>query len=184
MGQIGFYKGIFCGIIALDELKLLNYMISMICAIGRNREIGLNNKLLWNIPEDMRHFVKITSGRTVIMGDKTFLSIGKLLPNRKNIVVTLDKNFKAEGCEVRNSLEDVLKEYKNSSEEVFVIGGATIYKLSLPMADKLYLTLVDDAPEADTFFPDYSAFSKIVSEKTSSDENYKYKFVELEKDEN
>jgi len=121
-------------------------MISMICAIGKNREIGFNQKLLWNLPEDMRHFVKVTSGHTVIMGEKTYQSIGKPLPNRKNIVVTLDKNFTAIGCDVRYSLEEVLSEFKNSTEEIFVIGGGTIYRLALPMADKLYLTLVDDAP--------------------------------------
>jgi len=155
-------------------------MISIIVAIGKNRAIGRNNQLLWNIPEDMRHFKTITAGRTVIMGDRTFQSIGRPLPNRRNIVVTLDKNFKAVGCEVRNSLEEVLGEYKNSEEEVFVIGGGIIYKLSLPFADKLYLTVVDDAPkDADTFFPDYSEFKNIVSKIDSGDDNYKYSFLEL-----
>ncbi len=151
----------------------------MICAIGKNREIGFNQKLLWNLPEDMRHFVKVTSGHTVIMGEKTYQSIGKPLPNRKNIVVTLDKNFTAIGCDVRYSLEEVLSEYKNSTEEIFVIGGGTIYRLALPMADKLYLTLVDDAPEADTFFPDYAEFNQIISEEAMDNGQYKFKFVEL-----
>jgi dihydrofolate reductase len=154
-------------------------MISMICAIGKNREIGCKNKLLWNIPEDMAHFVKITSGKTVIMGEKTFQSIGRPLPRRKNIVVTLDKDFQAEGVEVRFDLDEVLREYKNYEEEVFVIGGGIIYKLSLPMADKLYLTLVDDAPEADTFFPDYSEFKTVVKKEEMDNGKYKFKFVEL-----
>lgn len=156
-------------------------MISIIVAIGKNRAIGRNNQLLWNIPEDMEHFRKITSGHTVIMGDKTFLSIGKPLTNRKNIVVTLDKNFTAEGVEISNSLEDVLNKHKNSEEEVFVIGGGMIYKLSLPYADKLYLTIVEDAPEADTFFPDYSEFKNVVSEEDNDNGKYKFKFLELTK---
>jgi len=154
-------------------------MISMICAIGKNREIGCKNKLLWDLPEDMAHFVRITSGKTVIMGEKTYQSIGRPLPKRKNIVVSLDENFKAEGCEVSNDLFKVLMKYKNSKEEVFVIGGGMIYKLSLPMADKLYLTLVDDAPEADTFFPDYSEFKTVINEEEMDNGKYKFKFVEL-----
>jgi dihydrofolate reductase len=157
-------------------------MISIIVAVGKNRAIGKDNHLLWNIPEDMEHFRKTTAGKTVIMGDRTFRSIGNPLSDRKNIIVTFDKNFKAEGCEVRYSLEEVLQEYKKSEEEVFVIGGGMIYRISLLFADKLYLTIVDDAPEdADTFFPDYSEFSKVVSERESSDGNCKYKFVELTK---
>lgn len=155
-------------------------MISIIVAVGKNRAIGRKNQLLWNIPEDMQHFKKITSGHTVIMGDRTFQSIGKPLPNRKNIVVTLDKTFEAPGCEIRYSLEEVLGEYKNSDEEVFVIGGGIIYKLSLPFADKLYLTVVDDAPEdADTFFPDYSEFKNVVSKIDSGEGKFQYSFLEL-----
>jgi len=157
-------------------------MISIIVAVGKNRAIGRNNRLLWNISEDMDHFKKITSGHTVIMGDKTFLSIGKLLPNRKNIVVTLDKNFVAEGCEIRYSLEEVLKEYKNSKEEVFIIGGGQIYALSLPQADKLYLTVVNDAPkDADTFFPNYSQFKNLIKEEKKDNGKYKFTFLELTK---
>lgn len=157
-------------------------MISIIVAIGKNMAIGRNNQLLWDIPEDMEHFRKITAGKTVIMGDKTFQSIGHPLPKRKNIVVTLDKEFKAEGCEIRYSLEEVLQEYKNSEEEVFVIGGGIIYRLSLPFTDKLYLTIVDDAPEdADTFFPEYQEFTNLVSEESVDNGKYKFKFIELTK---
>ncbi|KKP80324.1 MAG: Dihydrofolate reductase [Candidatus Moranbacteria bacterium GW2011_GWF2_35_39] len=151
----------------------------MICAIGKNREIGFRNKLLWNLPEDMKHFVQVTSNHTVIMGEKTFQSIGKPLPNRKNIVVSLSKDFQAPGCEISNDLFAVLNKYKNVEEEVFVIGGGMIYKLSLPMADKLYLTLVDDAPEADTFFPDYSEFRNILKKEEINNGKYKFKFIEL-----
>ncbi len=154
-------------------------MISIICAIGKNNEIGFQNKLLWDIPDDMKHFKDITMGHTVVMGQKTFKSIGKPLPNRHNIIVTLDKNFKANGCEIKYSLEDVLKEGKNKSEEVFIIGGGQIYKQSIPYADKLYLTLVDDSPEADTFFPNYSEFKTIVKEEKKVYNGLNYKFIEL-----
>ncbi|KKR21518.1 MAG: Dihydrofolate reductase [Candidatus Moranbacteria bacterium GW2011_GWA2_39_41] len=156
-------------------------MISLIVAIGKNNAIGRNNQLLWNIPEDMKHFKKITTSHTVIMGDRTYLSIGRPLPNRKNIVVSLDENFVAEeGCEISHDLFKTLDEYKNSDEEVFVVGGGMIYKLSLPMVDKLYLTIVDDAPEdADTFFPDYSEFNQIVKEENIDNGQYKFKFLEL-----
>ena len=157
-------------------------MISMICAVGKNLAIGRDNKLIWNLPNDLKHFKEITMGRTVIMGDRTFESIGRPLPGRKNIVVTLTENYEAPGCEVRNSLEEVLSEYKNSEEEVFVIGGATIYKLSLPFVDKLYLTLVDDAPaDADAFFPDYSEFTKEISREEREENGIRYAFVELVK---
>jgi len=157
-------------------------MISIIVAVGKNRAIGRKNQLLWDIPEDMDHFRKITSGHTVVMGERTFLSIGRPLPNRKNVVVTLDKNFQADGVEIRYSLDDVLQEYKDSQEEVFVIGGGIIYNLSLPHADKLYLTIVDDAPEdADTFFADYSDFKNIVNEEAQDNGKYKFTFLELTK---
>lgn len=156
-------------------------MISIIVVVGKNREIGFENKLLWNIPEDMQRFKKITTGHTVVMGDKTFESIGGALPERKNIVVTFDKDYQAEGAEVSNSLKDVLKEAKNSDEEVFVIGGGQIYKQALPMADKLYITEVDDVPEADVYFPDYSEFNKIIFEKEGEAGALKYRFLELVK---
>ena len=155
-------------------------MISIICAIGKNRGIGKDNKLLWHIPEDLRHFKKITTGSVIIMGGKTFESIGKPLPNRTNIVVTRDKGLKAEGCLLKYSLEDVIEEakaYKN--KEVFIIGGGEIYKQSIAHADKLYLTIVDEETEADTFFPDYSEFKNIISEEEHKLNGLKFKFVEL-----
>ncbi|MEA2006964.1 MAG: dihydrofolate reductase [Patescibacteria group bacterium] len=154
-------------------------MISIIVVVGKNREIGCDNKLLWNLPEDMQRFKKITMGKTVVMGDKTFESIGGTLPRRKNIVVSLKEGYQAPGCETRDSLEEVLEEYKSKDEELFVIGGGMIYELALSHADKLYITEVDDAPKADTHFPDYSEFKKIVYEKESFDGTLNYKFLEL-----
>lgn len=157
-------------------------MISIICAIGKNRGIGKNNKLLWHIPEDLRHFKKITTGSVIIMGGKTFESIGKALPNRTNIVVTRDKELKAEGCLLKYSLEDVIKEAKEyKDKEIFIIGGGEIYKQSIAHADKLYLTIVDEEAEADTFFPDYSEFKNVISEEKHELGDLKYKFVELTK---
>jgi len=155
-------------------------MISMICAVGKNKGIGFKNKLIWHLPGDLKNFKRITMGHYVIMGQKTFESIGKALPGRRNIVLTLDPNYKAENCEVSNNLEDIANRYKDSKEEVFIIGGASIYRQFMKYAKKLYLTLVDDSPQADAFFPDYSDFSRVVSESELQEENgVKYKFIEL-----
>lgn len=155
-------------------------MISIIAAVGKNNAIGRNNQLIWDLPDDLKHFQKVTSGHTVIMGDKTYESIGRLLPNRKNIILSLKEKYEVEGAEVRNNLEELLSEYKNSEEEVFVIGGGIIYKLSLPFADKLYITLIDDEPQdADAFFPDYSEFKNVVSKEDHEENGVKYSFLEL-----
>lgn len=158
--------------------------ISLIAAIGKNRELGKGNALLWNIPEDMKHFRETTRGHVVVMGRKTFESIGRPLPNRTNIIVSRDKNYKVpEGCLKAESIEEAIKiSSQHEDDEVFVIGGAQIYALVLPYADKLHLTIVDkEFPEADAFFPDYSEFKTIISEKKSSDENYSFAFLEIEK---
>ena len=133
-------------------------MISLIAAIGNNNEIGRKNELLWNLPADMKHFKETTSGHTVIMGQKTFESIGRPLPKRRNIVITLDKNFKSEGIEIVHSLKELdalLKKTSKTSEENFVIGGGQIYKLMIEKADRLYITHVNASfPDADAFFPE------------------------------
>ena len=158
--------------------------ISIIVAVGRNREIGFKNKLLWDLPEDMAHFKKITTGHVVILGDRTFESIGKPLPNRTSIVITLKTDYQApDGCFVVHSIDEAIAKARelDPKGEVFVIGGATIYRLFLPHTEKLYITEVDDAPEADTFFPDYSEFSKIISEETHETDDFSFTFKELEK---
>ncbi len=127
-------------------------ILSIIAAIGKNNELGKGNTLLWHMPADMKHFRETTSGHPVIMGRKTFESIGRPLPNRRNIVITRDINYKAEGVEVMHSLEETIKQAQ-SENEVFVIGGAEIYKQAMPFANKLYLTKVDSEAEADAFFP-------------------------------
>jgi len=157
-------------------------MISIICIIAKNRAIGFQNKLLYDIPEDMKHFKEITDGQTVIMGERTFHSMNdRPLPNRVNIILTLNKDFSASGCLVAYSMEESINLAKaQKGREIFFIGGGMIYKQALPLADKLYLTVVDDEPkQADTFFPDYSEFKKIVSEKKLTASGYEISFLEL-----
>lgn len=158
-------------------------MISIISAIAKNNEIGKNNGLLWDMPVDLKHFKEITSGHPIIMGQKTFESLGRPLPNRKNLVLTLDENFKAEGVKTFHSLVEINDFIQKSDEEFFVIGGGQIYRLFMSSADKLYITHVDgDFPDADTYFPiiEESKWQKIKEEKHEPDEknNYAYSFVE------
>lgn len=130
-------------------------MISLIAAIGRNNELGKGNTLLWSMPADMKHFRDTTALHTVIMGRKTFESIGRPLPDRRNIVVTRDVNYKKEGVEVAHSLAGALDLVADPNEEVFIIGGAELYKQTIEIADKLYITHVDaEDKDADAFFPE------------------------------
>jgi len=157
-----------------------NPMISIICALAGNGAIGKDNKLLWHIPEDLKRFKDLTMGKPLIMGRKTFESIGKPLPGRTNIIVTKDPNYKAAGCLVCDSLEKAIDQAKGiNNEEVFIIGGGQIYHQSISLADKLYLTLVAGEYEADTFFPDYSSFKKVIFEEAKSSNGCNYKFLEL-----
>lgn len=155
-------------------------ILSIISAIGKNNEIGKGNELLWNLPIDMKHFKETTTGHPVIMGQKTFESIGRPLPNRRNIILTLDKNFKADDVEIYFSIEELEKELKetiNKDEEVFVIGGGQIYKLFINKADRLYITHVNaEFPNADTFFPeiDEKMWGKISEDKHEKDEKNIY----------
>ena len=132
-------------------------IVSMIVAHGPKREIGLDNKLLWHLSEDLKNFKKITTGKTIVMGRKTFESIGKALPNRKNIVITRDPLFHAEGVEVINdpmmAFELALDHNDTDESELIIIGGAEIYKIFLPYAQRIYLTEVEYLGAADAFFP-------------------------------
>lgn len=151
-------------------------IISIIVAKALNNAIGRNNQLLWHISEDLKYFKKVTSSHTIIMGRKTWESIGRPLPNRRNIVISSqkdnnDSSFK--GAEVYSSLEEALKEALDNNnttlnKEIFIIGGGQIYNQTLPIADKLYLTIVNQTIEdADTFFPeiDLSQWEEIENEK-------------------
>lgn len=155
-------------------------LVSIIAAIGENRELGRDNKLLWHIPEDFARFKKVTSGHPVIMGRTTFESIRKPLPGRTNIIVTRNMDYKAEGCRICNSLDDAIEVAKQiDNSEIFIIGGGQIYEQGIKCADKLYLTIVEGKFDADTFFPDYSRFQKVVYKKDGQDNKYQYIFLEL-----
>lgn len=158
-------------------------MINIIAAIGKNRELGKNNQLLWHLREDLQRFKKLTLGNVVIMGRKTYESLGRPLPQRLNIIVTRDLHYQAAGCLTASSIEAAIRlaQEKAPGKEIFLIGGGQIYNQGIKFAEKLYLTLVEGDFEADTFFPDYSEFKKIVSEEKGESEGYKYRFVELMK---
>ncbi len=140
-------------------------MISMIAVIGKNNELGLNNKLLWHLPNDLKFFKKVTLNHTVIMGKNTYLSIGRKLPNRVNIV--LSTTLTSNEVIVCKNLNEALK-YIKDDEEVFIIGGEKVYELFLPYADNLYLTEVDKNAEADAYFP---FFDKTLYERRVLDKN-------------
>lgn len=161
-------------------------MISLIAAIGKNNELGKDNTLLWNMPADMKYFRETTRGHSVIMGRKTFESIGHPLPNRRNIIITRDVNYIKEGAEIVHSLDEALEIFENKNEEIFIIGGAEIYKQAIGKIDKLYITEIDgEFTEADTFFPtiDKELWKEIKRENHTKDEKnlYDYSFVEYEK---
>jgi len=157
--------------------------LSIFVAVDEKRAIGKNNKLLWHIPEDLKRFKELTSGHAVIMGENTYHSIGRPLPNRTNIVMTLDQALELPGCFVVHSMDEALAVAReHEAEEIIVMGGASIYKLFLPFVSRLYLTLVEGEHEADTFFPDYSDFTKIISKDERDNGEYKFTFFILEKD--
>ncbi len=156
--------------------------VALIVAMAKNRVIGREQRLPWHLPADLRHFKKITMGHPIIMGRRTFESIGRPLPGRKNIVVTRQRDFQAKGCEVVHSLEEALRAAE-PAEEAFIIGGAELYRQALPLAEKIYLTLLDAEIEGDTFFPelDTEEWREIQRETFEPDEKnpYRYAFVEL-----
>ena len=129
-------------------------IISLIAAMDKNRVIGKNNTLPWSMPADLKRFREITKGKPVIMGRKTFESIGRPLPDRLNIVMTRDKNYRAKGCVMVHSVEEAIAAAGDAAE-IMVIGGAEIFGQFLPLADKMYLTIIDAEFEGDTFFPEY-----------------------------
>lgn len=151
-------------------------MISAIAVIGKNREIGSNNGLLWSVPGDLPRFKQLTMGHPIIMGRKTRESIGRELPGRTNIVISRSGKVSA--------LEEALEIAKKSpgSEEIFVIGGGQIYAQAIGMIERLYMTVVEATdPEADTFFPDYSEFKKVLSDEPHEENGIKYRYLTLER---
>ena len=131
--------------------------VSLIAALARNRVIGKENRLPWHLPQDLKRFRALTTGHAVIMGRKTFESIGKPLPGRKNIVITRNQDYAPQGVARAASLDEALAIANSSGEtEAFVIGGAEIYRIAMPRADRLYLTWIDQEPEGDAFFPEWN----------------------------
>jgi len=158
-------------------------IVTIVVAIAENHAIGKDNKLLWHLPKDLKHFKEITSGGTVIMGRKTYDSVGKPLPNRRNIIITRQQ-IEIAGCEVVNSLQaalDLCREHK----EVFIVGGAEIYKQAMPLTDRIYLTIVHENFEADTYFPEISKDIWKETERTDHEADEKnplsFSFITLER---
>lgn len=145
--------------------------ISLIVAVSRSGVIGKNGKMPWHLPADLKYFKSITMGKPIVMGRKTFESLGRPLPGRENIVLTRDKNFIAEGCTIIHSLEEMLQ-HAADADEVMIIGGAQLYEQMLPHADHIYMTQVDCQAEGDTWFPeiDPAEWEMTFSEAHEADE--------------
>lgn len=149
--------------------------LSMIVALSTNYVIGKNNQLPWHLPADLAHFKSLTLSKPILMGRKTHESIGRPLPGRRNIVITRQSDFEAEGCDVVHSLKEALA-LVQSDEEVMLIGGAQLFEEALPCVDKLYLTWVQAEVEGDCYFPrfDLSQWKKVVREERKADEKNAY----------
>ena len=127
--------------------------LTLIAAMGKNRAIGMAGRMPWHLPAELQHFKKVTMGKTIVMGRKTWQAIGRPLPGRQNIVVSRNPDFHADGVDHATSLEDAAA--KSKSDEVMIIGGGQLYALALPHAKRMVLTLIDIKPEADTWFPEW-----------------------------
>ena len=158
--------------------------ISICVAMAENRVIGINNKMPWHLSADLQNFKKITMGKPILMGRKTFESIGRPLPGRKNIIVSRNQDYQQPGCEVHHSIDMALKSC-TGNEEIMIIGGSALYQSSLPLATHLYLTLIHDVFPGDTFFPafNWSEWQEIDRQDISNDESvpFAYSFIVLER---
>ncbi len=159
-------------------------MITIIAALGKNNELGKDNDLIWHLPNDLKRFKKVTAGHHVIMGRKTYESLGKPLPNRTNIIITRNSNYQANGCVIAHSLEEAIEVAKEDANP-YILGGAEIYKQAMHIADCLDLTHVNAALDADAFFPEID--TKIWKETTRKNHlkddrhQYDYSFVTYKK---
>ena len=152
-------------------------MVKIIVAMSKNRVIGDSNTLIWHLPEDLKRFRQLTTGNTIVMGRKTYESIGKPLPNRRSIIITRDPDYSVEGCEVVNSLEEALL---LSNNDCFIIGGGEIYRQVIDIADRIYLTLINKEFEGDTSFPELKDWVEISYEDFSNDD-FEYSFIQYER---
>lgn len=160
-------------------------MITLVVAKSDNQVIGRDNQLIWKLSSDLKRFKQLTSGHPIIMGRKTFESIGKALPNRRNIVITKNKNWNSEGIEVVHSLEEALKKAKSLDSTIFILGGGTIYEQSISLADAIEVTEVHAVFEGDAYFPeiDNRTWKEVNRENFSKDEKneFNYSFVRYER---
>ena len=152
-------------------------MINIIVTMSKNRVIGDSNTLIWHLPEDLKRFRQLTTGNTIVMGRKTYESIGKPLPNRRSIIITRDPDYSVEGCEVVNSLEEALL---LSNSDCFIIGGGEIYRQVIDIADRIYLTLINKEFEGDTSFPELKDWVEISYEDFDNDD-FEYSFIQYER---
>jgi dihydrofolate reductase len=159
--------------------------ISLIAAMARDRVIGVGNRLPWHLPEDLKHFKQVTHGHPIVMGRKTFESIGRLLPGRENRIVSRQPGYRVEGARVFSSLREACEAPAPSDREIFVIGGEQVYREALPIADRLYLTEIDAAFEGDAFFPAWNRaeFREASRERFAPGEGraFAFDFVVLER---
>lgn len=156
-------------------------MISLIVALDKNRVIGLNNAMPWHLPGELQYFKETTMGKPIIMGRKTFESIGRPLPGRRNIVITRNAQYDAEGIELAYSLEEAIK-LAGDVEETMIIGGQQIFTESLPLADRLYITEIDYAFEGDTYFPAYEGWQKVSCQQPiQTPDGYTFQYCIYEK---
>jgi dihydrofolate reductase len=158
--------------------------LSLIVAMATNRTIGINKQMPWHLSADLKKFKKITMGHPIIMGRKTFESIGRPLPGRQNIIISRDVNYQQEGCLIFNGL-DAAVQYCSDQDEVFVIGGATLYEVTLERADRLYITQINQAFEGDTWFPeiDIEDWQEVAREDINNDASvdFKYSFIRYDR---
>jgi dihydrofolate reductase len=154
--------------------------ITIIAAMARNRAIGLNGDMPWHLPGELKHFKETTMGKPIVMGRKTWESIGRPLPGRQNIVVTSNRSLRARGCDVVGSLDEAVR--MAGGEEVMIIGGGQLYTQALAVSDRMILTLVDCEPEADTWFPEWQSndWRRISLRSESADEQNPYNYQVLE----
>ena len=159
--------------------------ISLIVAMANNRVIGLDNKMPWHLSADLKKFKSITMGSPILMGRKTYESIGRPLPGRTNMIISRNLDYQQEGCLVFNDLNTALKKASECTQEVFIIGGSDLYKAILPMVDVIYLTLINKDFQGDTFFPeiDFNEWSEVTREDIKDDPSvcFNYSFLKLEK---
>jgi dihydrofolate reductase len=164
-------------------MNAINKTLTIIAAMGRNRAIGHEGGMPWHLPGELQHFKRVTMGKPIIMGRKTWESIGRALPGRQNIVISRDGAYSAPGCEVVTSLQDAIERARGM--ELMIIGGGQLYERALPLADRMILTMVDCEPEADTWFPEWDArhWKETARRSRAADERNRigYEVVELQR---